>query len=127
MFLCLFIHFIVFYFYHIFISLNAICYDSIFNIIVFHSCTNICMYVCIYIYIYIYQIHTYIFEYYYFLLLLLLLLFNIIITNAITTATIINIKNMITPSPPIKSFDFRGFDSSKLLILRGGNSHVHRI
>ena len=32
-----------------------------------------------------------------------------------------------TPSPPIKSLDFIGFDSSELLILRGGNSHVHRI
>ena len=31
------------------------------------------------------------------------------------------------PSPPTKSFDFEGFDSSKLLILRGGNSHVRRI
>ena len=29
-----------------------------------------------------------------------------------------------TPNPPIKSLDFRGFDSSRLLILRGGNSHV---
>ena len=29
-----------------------------------------------------------------------------------------------TPSPPTKSLGFRGFDSSKLLILRGGNSHV---
>ena len=29
-----------------------------------------------------------------------------------------------TPSPPTKSFDVRGFDSSKLLILRGGNSYV---
>ena len=29
-----------------------------------------------------------------------------------------------TPSPPAKSFDFRVFDSSRLLILRGGNSHV---
>ena len=28
------------------------------------------------------------------------------------------------PSPPTKSFDFRGSDSSKLLILKGGNSHV---
>ena len=25
---------------------------------------------------------------------------------------------------PTKSFDFEGFDSSRLLILRGGNSHV---
>ena len=30
----------------------------------------------------------------------------------------------VTPSPPTKSLDFRGFDSSRLLILRGGNSHV---
>ena len=29
-----------------------------------------------------------------------------------------------TPSPPIKSLGFRGFDSSRLLILRGGNYHV---
>ena len=29
-----------------------------------------------------------------------------------------------TPSPPIKSLVFRGLDSSRLLILRGGNSHV---
>ena len=28
-----------------------------------------------------------------------------------------------TPSPPTKSFDFGGFDSSKLL--KGENSHVH--
>ena len=28
---------------------------------------------------------------------------------------------LATPSPPTKSFDFRGCDSSKLLILRGGN------
>ena len=32
-----------------------------------------------------------------------------------------------TPSPPTKSLDFRGFDSSRLLILRGGNSHVRII
>ena len=34
---------------------------------------------------------------------------------------------VITPSPPTKSLGFGGFDSSKLLIPRGGNSHVHRI
>ena len=28
---------------------------------------------------------------------------------------------------PIKSFDFRGFDSSRLLILRDGNYHVRLI
>ena len=43
-----------------------------------------------------------------------------IIVNTITTIT-------TTPSPPIQSLDFRGLDSSKLLILRGGNSHVHWI
>ena len=32
-----------------------------------------------------------------------------------------------TPSPPTKSLDFRGFDSNKLLILRGGNYHIHII
>ena len=32
-----------------------------------------------------------------------------------------------TPSPPTKRMDFRGSDSSKLLILRGGNYHIHRI
>ena len=30
-----------------------------------------------------------------------------------------------TPSPPTKSLGFRGFDSSRLLILRGGNYHIH--
>ena len=29
-----------------------------------------------------------------------------------------------TPSPPTRSFDFTGFDVSKLLILKGGHSHV---
>ena len=29
-----------------------------------------------------------------------------------------------TPCPPTKSLGFEGFDSSRLLILRGGNSHV---
>ena len=29
-----------------------------------------------------------------------------------------------TPSPPTKSLGFGGFDSSRLLILKGGNSHV---
>ena len=30
----------------------------------------------------------------------------------------------LTPSPPTESFDFGGFDLSKLLILKGGNSPV---
>ena len=40
-------------------------------------------------------------------------------------AQINNAQN--TPSPPTKSLDFRGFDSSRLLILKGGNSHVRMI
>ena len=32
-----------------------------------------------------------------------------------------------TPSPPIRSLGFEGFDSSRLLIIRGGNSHVRLI
>ena len=32
-----------------------------------------------------------------------------------------------TPSPPTKSLGFEGLDSSRLLILRGGNSHVRCI
>ena len=36
-------------------------------------------------------------------------------------------KCWFTPSPPTKSLDFEGFDSSRLLILRGGNSHVRWI
>ena len=62
------------------------------------------MYMCIHIYIYVYVcmyvcVYIYIYIYIY----------------------------IYTPSPPMKSFDFRGFDSSKLLILKGGNSHVRRI
>ena len=33
----------------------------------------------------------------------------------------------VTPSPLTKSLGFRGFDSSRLLILKGGNSHVRII
>ena len=34
------------------------------------------------------------------------------------------LQPLYTPSPPTKSLGFEGFDSSRLLILRGGNSHV---
>ena len=34
---------------------------------------------------------------------------------------------LYTPSPPIKSLGFRGLDSSKLLLLKGWNSHVRII
>ena len=32
-----------------------------------------------------------------------------------------------TPSPPIESLGFRGFDSSRLLVIFGGNYHIRRI
>ena len=32
-----------------------------------------------------------------------------------------------TPSPPTKSFDFEGLDSSKLLIIKRGNFHIHKL
>ena len=44
-----------------------------------------------------------------------------------TSAKVARLVPPGTPSPPTKSSGFRGFDSSKLLILRGGNSHVRRI
>ena len=47
----------------------------------------------------------------------------IIISNNI----IVNSKeNETTPSPPTKSSGFIVFDSSRLLILKGGNSHVRK-
>ena len=33
-------------------------------------------------------------------------------------------KYINTPSPPTKSLGFDGFDSSKLLIIFGGNYHI---
>ena len=32
-----------------------------------------------------------------------------------------------TPGPPTKSLGFEGFDSNELLILKGGNYHIHII
>ena len=60
------------------------------------------MYMCIYIYIFIYI----------YKLIILIIIIIIIIT---------------TPNLPTNIVDFRGFDSSTILILRGGNSHIHRI
>ena len=81
----------------------------------------------LYIYIYIYiVIHVHVFIY----------IYTCIYTHfsdphtrrslpARTQIHVSVIRGRLTPSPPTKSFDFRGFDSSRLLILRGGNSHVH--
>ena len=50
-------------------------------------------------------------------------------TNSLVSLLLVLVLQFVsgTPSPPIKSLDFRGFDSSRLLILRGGNSHVRGI
>ena len=77
------------------------------------------MYTCVYIYIHIYvYIHIHLMYYY-------------SPEGALTVGARARPKGeppwMGTPSPPTKSLGFRGFDSSKLFILKGGNSHVRRI
>ena len=37
------------------------------------------------------------------------------------------IDKQLTPSPPTKSLGFGGIDSRRLLILKGGNYHIHII
>ena len=72
------------------------------------------MYMCVYIYIYIYMT---------------MLLSNPHVRKAPGRDKRAGetLRILITPSPPTKSFDFRGFDSSRRLILRGGSSHVRII
>ena len=41
--------------------------------------------------------------------------------------SMLNDNHGYTPSPPTKSLGFGGFDSSKLLIIRGWTSHVRLI
>ena len=43
------------------------------------------------------------------------------------TGIIAIVIDLTTPSPPTKSLHFRSFDSSKLLIIKGGNSRVRMI
>ena len=50
----------------------------------------------------------------------------VLLPMQLTIAILIN-HDSNTPSLPTKSLGFRGFDSSKLLIIRGGNSHVRII
>ena len=82
----------------------------------------------IYIYIYLYiHTHIYIYIYIYIYMYLSLSLYIYIYIYIHTSPGRASCVLYVTPSPPTKSFDFRGFDSSKLLILRGGNSHVRMI
>ena len=60
-------------------------------------------------------------------MMILLLLLLIIMIMIMIIVIMIKINIMLTPSPPTKSLGFEGFDSSRLLILRGGNSHVRGI
>ena len=59
------------------------------------------------------------------IIIILLLLINLLLFWLLFF--VVERGNHITPSPPTKSLGFRGFDSSKLWILKGGNSHVHWI
>ena len=61
----------------------------------------VCMYVCMYVSLSLLYIYIYIY------------------VDSLAT-----VNGQATPSPPTKSLDFGGFESSRLLILRGGNSHV---
>ena len=99
---------------------------------------------CIYIYIYTYTYYRYIYIYIY---IKYIVIYSVYVRIYIYISTIISLSLYIsfylpgfpgtascgvagqtpTPSPPTKSFDFGGFDSSRLLILKGGNSHVRII
>ena len=82
------------------------------------------MYMYVYIHIYIY-IYTYIY-----IIHILYIYIYISLCSQNNTAhkravsALVRVSLPSSTSPPTKSFDFRGFDSSRLLILRGGNSHV---
>ena len=105
------------------------------------------MYVLYYIYIYIYMyIYIYIYTYIYPSISLSLYIYiyrerdmgsfrcaligvpwclrMLSLFSTFESASRLTVSPKATPSPPTKSFDFGGFDSSKLLILKGGNSHV---
>ena len=75
------------------------------------------MYVCIYIYISIIYIYMYIYIYIYYIS------YTTRARRSWADADASS-RGICTPSPPTKSLGFSGFDSSRLLILRGGNSHV---
>ena len=75
----------------------------------------ICMYVCIYIYYICMCIHVCVYMYVY----MHVCMYDMLDVALSTVG--------VRPSPPTKSLSFEGFDSNKLLILRGGNYHIHII
>ena len=79
---------------------------------------------CIYVYIYIYNVHMYM--YVYVCIYIYIYIYIYICIGDRRPAAIRTLYGVlcIRPGPPTKSLGFDLFDSSKLLILRGGNSHV---
>ena len=58
------------------------------------------------------------------IVIVILVIIVIIIVIVIVIIIIIVVIVTCTPSPPTKSSGFGGFDSRRLLSLKGGNSHV---
>ena len=87
--------------------------------------THVCTYVYIYIYIYIY-VYIYIYTHMYIYIYMYTYIYIYMNQGSERRESLAERPTVpaITPSPPIKSLYFRGFDSSRLLILRGGNYHV---
>ena len=88
------------------------------------------IYVCVYIYIYIYTyrwnyIHVCIWMYIYIYIYMITMIYKLLLSGSGQWSESTWVQG--TPSPPTKSLGFGGFDSSRLLILKGGNSHVRWI
>ena len=81
---------------------------------------------CIYIYIYIHIIYIYI--YICIGLCVYIYIYIYVLAGLASAERSRTYRSCVclTPSLPTKSLDFRGFDSSRLLILKGGNSHARR-
>ena len=95
-----------------------------------YTCIHVYMYICIYVYMYIC-----IYVYMYICICICIYMYIYIYIYIHIPLTFIPPFRFLsrelamwhlhtTAAPPTKSFDVIGFDSSKLLILRGGNSHV---
>ena len=112
---------------HIYIYIYIYMYVYIY---IYICCVYIFIYIYIYIYIYVYVCCVYIYIYIYIYIYDTCGAFwaqplGILIRQVPFVAlVVVQCRKAHTPSPPTKSLGFKGFDSSKLLILRGGNSHV---
>ena len=126
---------------HMYVSLSL----SLYIYIYIHVYTYIYIYICVHIHVHT-SLSLYIYIYIYMCISLSLSIYIYIYTHrdiyrstraplarssksslvALHYIKFIDIETR-TPSPPTKSLDFRGFDSSRLLILRVGNYHIRRI